>query len=82
MRVGAPDEGGVVDGVRRHGEDRRRGEVVGKDGYAGPGRDEAGEAEGGGGVDAESFVDDVVKAERRKKTINFRVSEGGGMVAY
>lgn len=60
--VGAPDGGRVVDGVGGDGEDGVCGEVVLMYGDAGAGGHEAREAEGGGGVDAEGLVDDVVEA--------------------
>jgi len=60
--VRAPDGRGVVDGVRGDGEDGVLREVVLVHGDAGTGWDEAGEAEGGGRVDAEGLVDDVVQA--------------------
>jgi hypothetical protein len=52
----------VVDRVGGDGEDGAGREVVSAEGDAGAGGDDAGEAEGGGGVDAEGFVDGVVKA--------------------
>jgi hypothetical protein len=51
-----------VDCVGGDGEDGGLGEVVGQDCYAGAGGDDAGEAEGGGGVDAEGFVYYFVEA--------------------
>ena len=60
--VGVPDGGGVVDCVGGDGEDGAGGEVVRAEGYAGAGGDDAGETEGGGGVDAEGFGDDVAEA--------------------
>ncbi len=62
MRGGAPDGGGVVDGVGGDGEDGVLGEVGVEEGDAGAGGNDAGEAEGGGGVDAEGFFDYVVEA--------------------
>lgn len=50
-----PDGGEVVDCVGRDGENGALWEVVVADGDARAGRDDAGEAEGGGGVDAEGF---------------------------
>lgn len=58
--VEAPDCGGMVDGVSRDGKDGALGEVVPAEGDAGARRNDAREAEGGGGVDAEGFFDDVV----------------------
>jgi len=52
----------VVDCVGGHGEDGAGWEGVVAEGDAGTGGDDAGEAEGGGGVDAQGFVDDVVEA--------------------
>ena len=59
---GVPDGGGVVHCVGGHGEGGEGGEVVACDGYAGPGGHQAGEAEGGGAVDAEGFLDGGVEA--------------------
>lgn len=70
---GAPDGGGVVDGVCGDGEDGAGREVVGADGETGAGGDEAREAEGGGAVDAEGFRDDVVEAVRGGKEGGVRV---------
>lgn len=69
MGVGAPDGGGMVDGVGGDGENGLRRDILGGVGVggggmlggdgkgdAGTGGDEAGETEGGGGVDAEGFV--------------------------
>lgn len=63
--VGAPDGFGVMDGVGRDGEDGAWDEGMAGEGDGGAGRDETREAEGGGGVDAEGFVDDVVEAGGR-----------------
>ncbi len=52
----------MVDGVGGDGEGGAGGEVAGEDCDARAWRDEAGEAEGGGAVDAEGFGDDVVEA--------------------
>ena len=51
----------MVDCVGGDGEDGALREAVVADGDAGPGGDDAGEAEGGGGVDAEGFGDHVVE---------------------
>lgn len=53
----------MVDCVGGDGEDGALGEVVGVEGYAGARGNDAGEAEGGGGVDAEGFFDYFVEAE-------------------
>lgn len=63
--VGAPDGGRVVDRVGGHGQHRALREVVVVDGYAGPRRDLAGQAEGGGRVDAHGFFDDGVETGGR-----------------
>lgn len=55
----------MVDGVSGDGEDGVLGEGVACEGDGGPGRYGAGEAEGGGGMDAEGFVDDLVEAGPR-----------------
>lgn len=52
----------MVDGVRGDGEDGVLREVVFVHGDAGTGGDETREAEGGGRVDAEGLVDDVMEA--------------------
>jgi len=54
----------VVDCVGGDGEDGAGREGVVAEGDAGAGGDDAGEAEGGGGVDAQGFVDGVVEAGR------------------
>lgn len=59
--VRTPDFRGVVDGVGGDGEDGSWGEGARSYGYGGAGRDEAGEAEGGGGVDAEGFGDHLLE---------------------
>ena len=59
---GVPDGGGVVDCVGRDGKDCALGKVVRTEGYARPGGNDAGKTEGGGGVDAESFGDDIAEA--------------------
>lgn len=59
---GIPDGGGVVEGVGRNGEGGVLWEVVAKEGDTWAWGNEAGEAEGGGRVDAEGFVDEVVEA--------------------
>ena len=41
VSVGTPDGGGMVDGVTGHGEDGALGEVMGMEGDAGAGRDDA-----------------------------------------
>lgn len=61
VRVGAPDFLAVVDGVGGDGEHGAGGEVVVEEGDAGAGGDDAGEAEGGGAVDAHCFFDDGVE---------------------
>lgn len=50
----------MVDGVSRDGEDGALRKVVPAEGDAGARGNDAREAEGGGGVDAEGFFDDVV----------------------
>lgn len=51
----------MVDGVGGDGEHGAGGEVVVEEGDAGAGGDDAGEAEGGGAVDAHCFFDDGVE---------------------
>lgn len=65
---GVPDGGEVVDCVGRHGKDGALGEMVVADGEAGTGRDNAGEAEGGGGVDTKGFGYYVVKTTKAVRT--------------
>ena len=55
-----PDRREMVDRVGGDGEDGALGKIVVADRDAGAGRDDAGKAEGGGGVDAEGFRDYVV----------------------
>lgn len=52
----------MVDRVGGDGEDGAGREVVSAEGDAWPGGNDAREAEGGGGVDAQGFVDGVVEA--------------------
>ena len=52
----------MVDGVGGDGENGALRKVVVTEGHAGAWGNDAGEAERGGGVDAEGFFDDVVKA--------------------
>ena len=59
-----PDGGKVVDGVGGDGEDGALGEMVVVDGDARARGYDAGEAEGGGGVDAESFGYYIVEAAK------------------
>lgn len=63
--VGAPDVGGVVDCVARHGQDGTSGKVAVRDGDAGA-DDHAGQAERGGAVDAHGFLDDEIEAVGRR----------------
>ena len=51
----------MVDGVGGDGEHGTLWEMVIADGDAGAGRDDAGESEGGGGMDAKGFGNDVVE---------------------
>lgn len=52
-----------MDCVGGEGEDCSLREVVIAEGYAGAWRHDAGEAEGGGGVDSEGFFDYIVETE-------------------
>ena len=63
VSVGTPDGGGVMDGVCRDGENSAGGKGVQGDGDGRAGRDEAREAERGGGVNAEAFRDDLLQAK-------------------
>lgn len=67
MAARVPDLGVVVDGVGGHGEGGAGLEVVVSEGDSRAGGDEAGEAEGGGGVDAEGFLDGCVEAGWMRK---------------
>ncbi len=60
---GVPDGGGVVDCIGGNRKDGALGKVMRTEGYARAGGDDAGETEGGGGVDAEGFGDDIAEAD-------------------
>ena len=52
----------MVNGIGGNRKDGALREVVRTDGYARAGGDDAGETEGGRGVDAEGFGDDIAEA--------------------
>lgn len=52
----------MVDCVGGNRKDGALGKVMRTEGYARAGRDDAGETEGGRGVDAEGFGDDIAEA--------------------
>ena len=66
-----------MDCVGRDGEDGAGREGVVANGDGGAGGDDTGKAEGGGGMDAEGFVDGVVEAGRMVSRMRWG-SEGTG----